>query len=54
MGQYFVHLYKKIPNLLTFDFKFNVRSKGGTIYPTHMMLDYKSKNVAGWKTTVLG
>ena len=23
VGQYFVHLYKKIPNLLTFDFKFN-------------------------------
>tara|TARA_R110001583_G_scaffold97083_3_gene241812 strand:+ start:3468 stop:4544 length:1077 start_codon:yes stop_codon:yes gene_type:complete len=23
IGQYFVHLYKKIPNLLTFDFKFN-------------------------------
>ena len=37
-----------------FDFKINVRSKGGTVYPTHMMLDYKSKNVAGWKTTVLG
>ena len=38
-----------------FDFKINYRSKtGGGVYPTHMMLDYKSKNVAGWKTTVLG
>lgn len=28
-----------------FDFTFNIRSKGGTVFPTNIMLDYKSKNI---------
>ena len=28
-----------------FDFTFNIRSKGGTVFPTNIMLDYKSKDI---------
>lgn len=28
-----------------FDFTFNIRSKGGTVFPTNIMLDYKSKGI---------
>ena len=28
-----------------FDFTFNIRSKGGTVFPTNIMLDYDSKNI---------
>jgi len=30
-----------------FDFKLNIRNKQGGIYPSHMMLDYKTKNIPG-------
>ena len=26
-----------------FDFKLNIRNKGGKIYPSHLLVDYKSK-----------
>lgn len=37
-----------------FDLKINIRNKQSGIYPTHIMCDYKSKDVTGWKTTVQG
>ena len=31
-----------------FDFNLNIRSKaGGTIYPTNVMMDYKTKSITG-------
>jgi len=30
-----------------FDFKLNIRNKQSGIYPSHMMLDYKTKNIPG-------
>jgi hypothetical protein len=35
-----------------FDLKINIRNKQSGIYPSHIMCDYTSKTVAGWKTTV--
>mgnify|MGYP003647327831 FL=1 len=37
-----------------FDLKINIRNKQSGIYPSHIMCDYKSKDVSGWKTTVSG
>tara|TARA_R110002020_G_scaffold130733_1_gene292338 strand:- start:74 stop:1249 length:1176 start_codon:yes stop_codon:yes gene_type:complete len=37
-----------------FDLKINIRNKQSGIYPTHIMCDYKSKDVTGWKTTIQG
>ena len=34
-----------------FDFTFNIRSKGGTVFPTNIMLDYKSLNMSN-KVTI--
>jgi hypothetical protein len=30
-----------------FDFKLNIRNKQSGIYPSHMMLDYKTKSIPG-------
>ena len=30
-----------------FDFKLNIRNKQGGLYPSHLMLDYKSKLATG-------
>ena len=37
-----------------FDLKINIRNKQSGIYPSHIMCDYTSKSVTGWKTTVTG
>ena len=30
-----------------FDFKLNIRNKQGGLYPSHLMVDYKSKSSTG-------